>query len=135
MDNNNTHIYQSSYTSINTNQLAMLENLLQVQMSEIEKAIQQQLAIEKASWAQENKAQEAALENQVKKLQQQLANAQIHLGLQQRYTYVLSLLIMISDFEYSTQYRSLHAMSHYSTRSMSETIRGYFSSCIQEGLA
>jgi len=36
----------------------MLESLLQVWISEIEKAVQQQLAIEKTNWAQE-----AVLEN------------------------------------------------------------------------
>jgi len=69
----------------------MLESLLQAWISEIEKAVQQQLAIEKANWAQE-----AVLENQVEELQQQLANAQMHLGLQQKYTYILSLLIIMS---------------------------------------
>ena len=69
----------------------MLESLLQVWISEIEKAVQQQLAIEKTNWAQE-----AVLENQVEELQQQLANAQMHLGLQQKYTYILSLLIIMS---------------------------------------
>jgi len=62
----------------------MLKNLLQV-LLEIKKAV------EKASWAQE-----AVLENQVEELQKQLANAQIHSGPQQRYTYILSLLIIIS---------------------------------------
>jgi len=91
IDNNNIYIYWSGHTSINPNQLAMLESLLQVWISEIEKAVQQQLAIEKANWAQE-----AVLENQVEELQQQLANAQMHLGLQQKYTYILSLLIIMS---------------------------------------
>jgi len=49
-------------------------------------------AVEKTSWAQE-----PVLKNQVEELQQQLANAQIHSGLQQRYTYILSLLIIISE--------------------------------------
>jgi len=53
----------------------------------MEKAVQQQLAVEKANWAQERKAWEAVLENQVEDLWQQLANAQMHSGPQQRYAY------------------------------------------------
>jgi len=34
----------------------LLENLLQVRILEMEKAVQQQLAVEKANWAQERKA-------------------------------------------------------------------------------
>jgi len=49
-------------------------------------------AVEKTSWAQE-----PVLKNQVEELQQQLANAQMHSGPQQRYTYVLSLLIIMSE--------------------------------------
>jgi len=40
MDDNNTHIF--GHTPIDPNQLAMLENLLQVWMLEMEKAVQQQ---------------------------------------------------------------------------------------------
>jgi len=43
MDDNNVHTY---YTPIDPNQLAILENLLQVQILEIEKAVQQQLTIQ-----------------------------------------------------------------------------------------
>ena len=40
MDDNNAHIF--GHTPIDPNQLAMLENLLQVWMLEMEKAVQQQ---------------------------------------------------------------------------------------------
>jgi len=53
----------------------------------MEKAVQQQLAVRR----------QAGLKNQVEELQQQLANAWMHSGPQQRYTYVLSLLIIISE--------------------------------------
>jgi len=49
MDDNSAYI--SSHTPIDPNQLVMLENLLQVWMLEMKKAIQQQLAIQKASCA------------------------------------------------------------------------------------
>ena len=84
MDDNNTHIYIDLviHLLIQTNQQCWRICFI----SEIEKAV------EKTSWAQE-----PVLKNQVEELQQQLANAQIHSGLQQRYTYILSLLIIISE--------------------------------------
>jgi len=39
----------------------------------MERAVQQQLAAERANWAQESKAQEAVLKKQIEELQQQLS--------------------------------------------------------------
>jgi len=43
MDDNNAH---TCHTPIDPNQLAILENLLQVQILDMEKAIQQQLTVQ-----------------------------------------------------------------------------------------
>jgi len=55
MDNGDEHTYSPSHATIDSNQLNMMENMFQAQMLEMERAVQQQLAAERASWTQENR--------------------------------------------------------------------------------
>ena len=55
MDNGDEHTYPPSHATIDSNQLNMMENMFQAQMLEMERAVQQQLAAERASWTQENR--------------------------------------------------------------------------------
>ena len=55
MDNRDKHTYPPGHATINLNQLNMMENMFQAQMLEMERAVQQQLAAERASWTQENR--------------------------------------------------------------------------------
>ena len=59
MDNGDEHTYPPSHATIDSNQLNMMENMFQAQMLEMERAVQQQLAAERASWTQENRTWEA----------------------------------------------------------------------------
>jgi len=66
----NEHTYPPGHATIDPNQLNMMENMFQAQMLKMERAVQQQLAAERASWAQESRTQEAVLEKQIEELQQ-----------------------------------------------------------------
>ena len=83
-------------------------------MLEMERAIQQQLAAERANQAQES-TQEAVLKKQIEELQQQLSDTQLHPSPKQRCTHAPSLLIVIYDFSYS---KSSSVTPHHSIRSM-----------------
>ena len=115
MDNGDEHTYPPGHVSIDPNQLNMMENMFQAWMLEMKRAVQQQLAAERANWAQESRTQEAVLEKQIEELQQQLSNTQLHPSPKQRCAYALSLLIVIYDFSHS---KSSPVTPCHSTRSM-----------------
>ena len=100
MDDEDVHTIPPNHIHIDPNQLEMMENLFQIQILEMERVLQEQLATERANWAQESKNQEAALEKQVDKLQQQLSDAQLYPSPKQRYTHASNILIVKSDFLY-----------------------------------
>jgi len=62
IDNGDEHIYPPSHAPIDPNQLNMMENMFHVWTLEIERAVQQQLATERANWTQESKTQEVVHE-------------------------------------------------------------------------
>jgi len=49
MDNGDEHTYPPGHIPIDPNQLNMMENMFQAQMLEMERAVQQQLAAERAN--------------------------------------------------------------------------------------
>jgi len=115
MDNGDKHTYPPGHATIDSNQLNMMENMFQARILEIERAVQQQLAAERASWAQESRTQEAVLEKQIEELQQQLSDTQLHPSPKQRCAYALSLLTVIYDFPHSKSSPVTHC---HSTRSI-----------------
>jgi len=115
MDNRDKHTYPPGHVTIDSNQLNMIENMFQARILEMERAVQQQLAAERASWAQESRTREAVLEKQIEELQQQLSDTQLHSSPKQRCAYALSLLTVIYDFPHS---KSSSVTPRRSTRSI-----------------
>jgi len=51
MNDEDAHTIPPSHIHIDPNQLEMIENLFQIQMLEMERVLQQQLATKRANWA------------------------------------------------------------------------------------
>ena len=90
MNNGDEYTYPPGHATIDLNQLNMIENMFQAWVLEMERAVQQQVAAERASWAQESRTREAVLEKQIEELQQQLSDTQLHPSPKQKYAYAIT---------------------------------------------